>query len=101
MDQKLEPAIKPFHGQVNARDVYDIERFDDAATRGVVVTAEDNAKYYSHFDHTMSHQWQEEVLSALFLSCAREDAKLIAKQRKTRAKRETRESPEQRLHENE
>jgi beta-adrenergic-receptor kinase len=59
----LEPAIKPFHGQVNARDVYDIERFDETATRGVVVTPEDNAKYYGHFDHIMSHQWQQEILS--------------------------------------
>lgn len=65
MDHRLEPAIKPFHGQVNARDVYDIDRFDEQDTRGVVVTAEDNAKYYSSFDHVMSHQWQEEVLSEL------------------------------------
>lgn len=62
VDHKLEPAIKPFHGQVNARDVYDIERFDETATRGVVVTLEDNAKYYGHFDHIMSHQWQQEIL---------------------------------------
>ena len=42
--------------------MYDIERFDDTMTKGVVVTPEDNAKYYGHFDHIMSHQWQEEVL---------------------------------------
>lgn len=47
---------------MNAKDVYDIDRFDQHDTRRIQITPEDNRKYYKHFDHIMSHQWQEEVL---------------------------------------
>ncbi len=48
--------------QVNAKDVFDIERFDPDETKKVVVGPADNEKYYKNFYHVMSHQWQEEVL---------------------------------------
>ena len=47
---------------MNANDVYEIDRFDTWDMRGVPVTKEDNVKYYAHFDHIMSHYWQEEIL---------------------------------------
>ena len=66
-DHKVSPPLKPFQGQVNARDVYDIERLNQYETKKVVITAEDNSKYYSSFNHMMSHHWQREVLSELLL----------------------------------
>lgn len=62
VDHKIQPVIRPVQGLVNAKDVYDIDRFDQHATRKIVVTAEDNEKYYRNFNHIMSHQWQSEVL---------------------------------------
>lgn len=67
VDHKVKPAIQPFQGQVNAKDVYDIDRFDHHDTRKIVVTQEDNDKYYRDFDHIMSHQWQEELQRMFFL----------------------------------
>lgn len=61
-DHKVQPLIRPFQGQVNAKDVYEIDRFDTHDTRRITVTQEDNDKYYKNFDHIMSHQWQEEVM---------------------------------------
>ena len=61
MDHKVRPAIVPTHGMVNANGVHDIERFDHHDTRKVKITDEDNQKYYQHFGHIMSHNWQEEV----------------------------------------
>ena len=48
--------------QVNAKDVFEIERFDPEDIKKVVVTQADNDKYYKNFYHVMSHQWQEEIL---------------------------------------
>lgn len=62
IEGEIAPPYVPIAGQVNAKDVYDIEQFDDYETRKITVTPEDNAKYYKHFDHIMSYQWQEEVL---------------------------------------
>ncbi|EGD77494.1 AGC/GRK/BARK protein kinase [Salpingoeca rosetta] len=79
-DHKVDPLIKPFQGQVNARDVYDIERLNQYETKKVVITAEDNSKYYSTFNHIMSHHWQREVLNSVFDSvsqeCNREETKM-------------------------
>jgi serine/threonine protein kinase len=66
VQHKVEPAIKPFSGQVNARDVHDIDRFDQADTRRVVLTEADQMKFYANFDHTMSHHWQEEILASVY-----------------------------------
>ncbi len=49
-------------GKVNAHDVYEIDRFDTWDLRRITITPEDNKKYYSSFDHIMSHYWQEEIL---------------------------------------
>eukprot|EP00056_Hartaetosiga_gracilis_P011891 m.184381 g.184381 ORF g.184381 m.184381 type:complete len:833 (-) comp13597_c1_seq2:27-2525(-) len=65
-DHKLDPPIKPFQGQVNAKNVFDIERIDLSDTNKIAITPEDNMKYYSSFNHIMSHQWQEEVLKSVF-----------------------------------
>lgn len=65
-DLQLDPPIRPSSTQVNAKDVFEIERFDDADTKRVVVTTADNDKYYKHFYHVMSHQWQEEILESVF-----------------------------------
>eukprot|EP00053_Salpingoeca_punica_P017045 m.162949 g.162949 ORF g.162949 m.162949 type:complete len:743 (-) comp17102_c0_seq1:2139-4367(-) len=66
VDHKLAPPIRPLQGQVNARGVYDIDRFDTYDTRRVVVDKADNDKYYRNFNHIMTHQWQEEVLESVF-----------------------------------
>lgn len=61
MDHKLKPQIIPTRGMVNAQDVHDIDRFDFSETRRIKITDEDHEKY-KHFNHIMSHNWQEEVL---------------------------------------
>eukprot|EP00052_Salpingoeca_macrocollata_P023058 m.201937 g.201937 ORF g.201937 m.201937 type:complete len:774 (-) comp21945_c0_seq2:103-2424(-) len=66
VDHKVPPPITPSQGQVNAKDVYDIDRFDNYDTRKVVVTEADHQKYYRSFDHIMTHQWQEEVLESVY-----------------------------------
>ena len=43
--------------------MFEIDRFDQADTKKVTITRADNDKYYKHFYHVMSHQWQEEVIS--------------------------------------
>lgn len=60
---KVEALIIPRHGQVNAKEVYEIGSDKHAReARRIKITDEDNRKFYRHFDHVMSHQWQEEVL---------------------------------------
>ena len=49
-------------GQVNAKDVYEIDRFGTNETRGVKITPEDEKKYYRHFDLVHAQHWQEEVV---------------------------------------
>ena len=50
---------------MNAKDVFEIDRFDQTDTKKVTITRADNEKYYKHFYHVMSHQWQEEVIGAI------------------------------------
>ena len=50
---------------MNAKEVYEIDRFDADDTKRVVITAADNDKYYKNFYHVMSHQWQEEIIGML------------------------------------
>ncbi len=47
---------------MNAKDVNDIDRFDTEDVRKLVISDAENTKYYKHFYHVMSHQWQEEIL---------------------------------------
>jgi hypothetical protein len=47
---------------VNAKDVLDIERFNLDDVKRINITDAENSKYYKHFYHVMSHQWQEEIL---------------------------------------
>eukprot|EP00055_Hartaetosiga_balthica_P002224 m.3155 g.3155 ORF g.3155 m.3155 type:complete len:782 (-) comp2025_c0_seq1:120-2465(-) len=83
-DHKLDPPIKPFQGQVNAKNVFDIERMDLTDTNKIVISPEENMKYYSSFSHIMSHQWQEEVLKSVFdlvtTDCDREEKKLHSRE---------------------
>ena len=49
--------------KVNAKEVYEIGSDKRAReARRIKITDEDNRKFYRHFDHVMSHQWQDEVL---------------------------------------
>eukprot|EP00047_Mylnosiga_fluctuans_P003990 m.232160 g.232160 ORF g.232160 m.232160 type:complete len:734 (+) comp12307_c0_seq1:159-2360(+) len=66
LDHKVPPPIRPSSNQVNANDVYEIDRFDTWDMRRVAVTPEDNKKYYANFDHIMSHYWQEEILGSVY-----------------------------------
>lgn len=66
IDHKVKPPIQPSANQVNAQDVYEIDRFDTWDMRRVEVTADDNKKYYANFDHIMSHYWQEEILGSVY-----------------------------------
>eukprot|EP00051_Salpingoeca_urceolata_P013100 m.163707 g.163707 ORF g.163707 m.163707 type:complete len:727 (+) comp17696_c6_seq1:553-2733(+) len=62
VDHKIPPPIKPNHGRVNAKDVIDIDTFNYKETKKIKITDQDNQKYYAHFEHVMSQQWQSEVM---------------------------------------
>ncbi len=55
--------------QVNAKDVSDIDKFDMDEVRRVNISDAENNKYYKHFYHVMSHQWQEEILGLCRIVC--------------------------------
>jgi hypothetical protein len=60
-------------GQVNAKDVYEIDRFGTNETRGVKITPEDEKKYYRHFDLVHAQHWQEEVVRLYDMITAQAD----------------------------
>eukprot|EP00049_Salpingoeca_infusionum_P022705 m.8271 g.8271 ORF g.8271 m.8271 type:complete len:847 (-) comp5339_c0_seq2:2563-5103(-) len=66
LDHKIEPAIKPIKNQVNAVDVYDIQRIQRHDIKSIKITPEENIQYYSSFHHIMSHQWQTEILDSVY-----------------------------------
>mmetsp|Transcript_481 Transcript_481/g.1363 ORF Transcript_481/g.1363 Transcript_481/m.1363 type:complete len:783 (-) Transcript_481:511-2859(-) len=72
-DHKIKPKIEPLHGQVNAKEVYEIDRFQANETRGIKVTAEDEQKYYRHFDLVHAQHWQEEVVRLYDMVTAQAD----------------------------
>eukprot|EP00042_Codosiga_hollandica_P058880 m.894882 g.894882 ORF g.894882 m.894882 type:complete len:840 (+) comp59989_c0_seq10:2907-5426(+) len=65
-DHQLQPPITPSSTQVNAKDANEIERFDDAEMKKIQISEAENNKYYKHFYHVMSHQWQEEILESSY-----------------------------------
>lgn len=69
-DHRVQPAIEPRQGQVNAENILDINTFNQRDVRKVKVTDADVRKYYRNFDHIMSHQWQDEVLPMFDMICA-------------------------------
>eukprot|EP00041_Stephanoeca_diplocostata_P036665 m.1347605 g.1347605 ORF g.1347605 m.1347605 type:complete len:764 (+) comp24912_c0_seq12:496-2787(+) len=92
LDHKVVPKIKPLHGQVNAKEVHEIDRLP--YTSKVKLTTEDNVRY-RNFNHVMSHQWQEEVLPMFEMISAKADAYDRTTQRKiTRGAQEPDVAPE-------
>ena len=65
-DHRLEAPIQPFRNRVNASDVHEIDRHDERDIKHVTVTAQEQDKYYGHFTHTMSHEWQREILASMY-----------------------------------
>eukprot|EP00730_Choanoeca_flexa_P001469 TRINITY_DN10648_c0_g1_i3.p1 TRINITY_DN10648_c0_g1~~TRINITY_DN10648_c0_g1_i3.p1 ORF type:complete len:732 (+),score=226.70 TRINITY_DN10648_c0_g1_i3:156-2351(+) len=96
VQHRVEPLIHPFQGQVNAHNVNDIDRFNEADTRRITITEEDQRKYYSSFDHTMSHHWQREVLESMYdlitTTADKSEAKLHKKAAALKAKQPAQET---------